>query len=140
MGLDSLNKIAKACAFVVFADEKIEQSEIDAAKSIFDKYHLDRDEGEKLIKQYLDEFIDASDDPKEEESDYVLGDLEIEGIDSFEILKDLALIMVADGEIKYPEVEIIHMLCEAFGLDPIFSSLAILNAIKSKSSLNINLE
>ena len=135
-----LEKLAKACAFVIFADEKIDNSEIDAAKAIFDKYQLDSGEGIKLIKNYLDEFIDASDDPKEEESDYVLGDLEIDGIDSFEILKDLALIMVADGEIKYQEVEIIHMLCEAFGLDPIFSSLAILNAIKSKSSLNINLE
>lgn len=140
MGSDSLNKIAKACAFAIFADEKIEQSEMDAAINIFEKYHLDRIEGEKLIKHYLDEFIDASDDPKEEESDYDLGDLEIEGIDSFEVLKDLALIIVADNEISYPEVEIIHMLCEAFGLDPIFSSLAILNALKNKDSLSINLE
>ena len=94
---------------------------------------------EKLIRKYLDDFIDASDDPKEEEADYNLGDLEIEGIDSSEVLKDLALIIVADNEISYPEVEIIHMLCEAFGLDPIFSSLAI-NALKNKDSLSINLE
>lgn len=140
MGSDSLNKIAKACAFVIFADEKIEHSEIDAAKTIFDKYHLDSNEGEKIIKQYLDEFIDASDDPKEEESDYDLGDLEIEGIDSFEVLKDLSLIMVSDNKICYSEVEIIHLLCESFGLDPIFSSLAILNAVKNKTSLTITLE
>lgn len=140
MEQDSLYKIAKACAFVIFADEKIEQSEIEASKKIFDKYQLDSTEGEKLVRKYLDDFIDASDDPKEEESDYDLGDLEIEGIDSSEVLKDLALIIVADNEISYPEVEIIHMLCEAFGLDPIFSSLAILNALKNKDSLSINLE
>lgn len=140
MEQDSLYKIAKACAFVIFADGKIDQSEIDAAKKIFEKYQLDSTEGEKLIRKYLDDFIDASDDPKEEEADYNLGDLEIEGIDSSEVLKDLALIIVADNEISYPEVEIIHMLCEAFGLDPIFSSLAILNALKNKDSLSINLE
>lgn len=136
----TINKVAKACAFVIFADGKIDQSEIDAAKKIFEKYQLDSTEGEKLIRKYLDDFIDASDDPKEEEADYNLGDLEIEGIDSSEVLKDLALIIVADNEISYPEVEIIHMLCEAFGLDPIFSSLAILNALKNKDSLSINLE
>lgn len=140
MSLDVLEKLAKAFAFVIFADGKIEQSEIDAAKKIFDKYQLDSSKGEKLIGKYLDDFIDASEEPKEEESDYDLGDLEIEGIDSFEVLKDLALIIVADNEISYPEVEIIHMLCEAFGLDPIFSSLAILNAFKDKDSLSINLE
>ena len=32
MEQDSLYKIAKACAFVIFADGKIDQSEIDAAK------------------------------------------------------------------------------------------------------------
>ncbi|MDY6415695.1 TerB family tellurite resistance protein [Succinivibrio dextrinosolvens] len=137
---ETINKVAKACAFVIFADGKIDQSEIDAAKKIFEKYQLDSTEGEKLIRKYLDDFIDASDDPKEEEADYNLGDLEIEGIDSSEVLKDLALIIVADNEISYPEVEIIHMLCEAFGLDPIFSSLAILNALKNKDSLSINLE
>lgn len=137
---ETINKVAKACAFVIFADGKIDQSEIDAAKKIFEKYQLDSTEGEMLIRKYLDDFIDASDDPKEEEADYNLGDLEIEGIDSSEVLKDLALIIVADNEISYPEVEIIHMLCEAFGLDPIFSSLAILNALKNKDSLSINLE
>lgn len=78
MEQDSLYKIAKACAFVIFADGKIEQSEIEASKKIFDKYQLDSTEGEKLVRKYLDDFIDASDDPKEEESDYDLGDLEIE--------------------------------------------------------------
>ncbi|MDY6419525.1 MAG: TerB family tellurite resistance protein, partial [Succinivibrio dextrinosolvens] len=78
---ETINKVAKACAFVIFADGKIDQSEIDAAKKIFEKYQLDSTEGEKLIRKYLDDFIDASDDPKEEEADYNLGDLEIEGID-----------------------------------------------------------
>ena len=139
MEKDTLYKIAKACAFVIFADGKIEQSEIDAAKALFSKYNLDSVEGEKIVKQHLDSFIDASDDPKEE-ADYDLSDLEIEGFDSFEILKDLALIIVADNEITYQEVDIIHMLCKAFGLDAIFSSLAILNALKDKESISINLE
>lgn len=36
--MTALEKIAKACAFVIFADEKIDQSEIDSAKSLFKKY------------------------------------------------------------------------------------------------------
>ncbi len=140
MVTESIEKLAKACAFIIFADEKIDQSEIDTAKAIFDKYHLDSRDGEKLIKQYLDEFIDASEEPKEEESVFELGDLEIYDIDSFEVLKDLSLIMVSDNEISLQEVENIHFLCKAFGLDPIFSSLAILNAVKTKGSLKINLE
>ena len=140
MEKDTLYKIAKACAFVIFADGKIAQSEIDATKALFEKYNLDSVEGEKLVKQHLDSFIDASDDLKEEETDYDLTDLEIDGIDSFDVLKDLALIIVADNEITYQEVDIIHLLCGAFGLDPIFSSLAILNALKDKDSISINLE
>lgn len=136
----TLNNFAKACAFLIYADNKIEKEEIESAKAIFDKYHLDANEGEKLIKKYLDDFIDASDDPKEEESDFVLGNLELEGIDSFEVLKDLALIIVSDGEICFDEVANVHLLAEAFGLDSVFSTIAILEAIKGKCSVNINLE
>ncbi len=135
-----LNKLSKACAFVIFADEKIEQIEIETAKTIFKKYHLDADSGEKLIKQYLNEFIDEGDTPNEEETDFDLGDLTLDGIDSFEVLKDLAHIMVADGQICFAEVEIVHMLTKAFGLDAIFASLAILDAVKHQDSLKISLE
>ena len=64
----------------------------------------------------------------------------MEGIDCFEVLKDLATIIVSDGEVAYGEVEIIHILTEAFGLDSIFASLALLTAVANKPNLKFNLE
>ena len=142
MSTETLNNLAKACAFVIFADGKVEVSELDSAKALFEKYELDWFEGETLIKQYLDSFIDASEEEHTDSTnqEIYLGNLELEGIDCFEVLKDLATIIVSDGEVAYGEVEIIHILTEAFGLDSIFASLALLTAVANKPNLKFNLE
>ena len=142
MSTVTLNNFAKACAFVIFADGRIDVSELDSAKVLFEKYELDWFEGETLIKKYLDSFIDASEEEHTDSTDQEisLGNLELEGIDSFEVLKDLATIIVSDGEVAYGEVEVIHLLTEAFGLDSIFASLALLAAVANKPNLKFNLE
>jgi len=142
MAAESLKHLAKACAFVIFADGKIEVSELDSSKSIFEKYGFDWFEGETLIKSYLDKFIDESESENTDESDndMILGDLEIDGIDSFEILQDLARITISDGEMTFNEVGVIHLLGDAFGLDPSLSSVALLNAVKEQPNLKLDLE
>ncbi len=135
-----INNLAKACAFVIFADGKIEIPELDTAKALFEKYGLDWFEGETLIKKYIDSFIDKSEDEKEEESDFELGEIHFDDVDSFEVLKDLALICATDGEISIGEIDVIHSLAEAFELDGRFASLALFNAVKSKSNIKISVE
>ncbi len=138
--MSALEKIAKACAFVIFADGSIDKAEIDSAKEIFKKYGLDENKGKDLLKKELDLFIDESEEEKAEEADINIGELAIEDIDSFEILKDLTSIAVADGELSTAEVDVIHSLAEAFGLDSRFATMAILNAVKSNPSTKISLE
>lgn len=142
MATETLKHLAKACAFVIFADGKIEASELDSSKYIFEKYGFDWFEGETLIKTYLDKFIDASESDTTDDSDQdiTLGNLEIDGTDSFEILKDLAKLTVSDGEITFSEVSVIHLLGESFGLDPSLSSVALLNAVKDQPNMKIDLE
>ena len=138
--MSTLENLAKACAFVIFADGKIEVQELDTAKALFEKYGLDWFEGETLIKKYIDSFIDESEDEKEEESDFELGKIHFDDVDSFEVLKDLALICAADGEISIGEIDVIHSLAEAFELDGRFASLALFNAVKAKSNIKISVE
>lgn len=138
--MTALEKIAKACAFVIFADEKIDQSEIDSAKSLFKKYGFDEKDGEAFLKKELNSFIDESEEEKNEEDNISLENLVLEDIDSFEVLKDLTLIAVADGEISVNEIDVIHSLSEAFDLEQRFASMAILNALKNNSEIKISLE
>jgi len=142
MSTETLKNLAKACAFVIFADGKIEVPELDSAKALFEKYGLDWFEGETLIKKYLDSFIDASDEEHNDVSDkeISLGNFDLEGIDSFELLKDLAEIIISDGDVSYGEVEVIHLLTVAFGLDPIFASFALLATVANKTNLKFTLE
>lgn len=138
--MSSLEKIAKACAFVIFADGKIDNAEIDSAKALLKKYDFDENEGEILLKKELDAFIDESEEEQNDSEEILLGNLALEDIDSFEILKDLALIAAADGNVSINEIDIIHSLAEAFELDPRFASMAILNAVKNNPAVNISLE
>lgn len=138
--MSSLEKIAKACAFVIFADGKIDKAEIDSAKALLKKYGFDENEGEILLKKELDAFIDESEEEQNDSEEILLGNLTLEDIDSFEILKDLALIAAADVNVSINEIDIIHSLAEAFELDPRFASMAILNAVKNNPAVNITLE
>ena len=138
--MSALEKIAKACAFVIFADGLIDRAEIDSAKKIFKKYGLDENKGEDLLKKELDLFIDESEDEKTEDADIYIGELALEDIDTFEVLKDLTSIAVADGELSTAEVDVIHSLAESFCLDSRFATMAILNAVKSNPSTKISLE
>lgn len=142
MATETLKHLAKACAFIIFADGKIDSTELDSSKFIFEKYGFDWFEGETLIKTYLDKFIDASESENTAESDQdiTLGNLEIDGVDCFDILKDLAKIAISDGEITFSEVSVIHLLGESFGLEPSLSSVALLNAVKDQQNLKFDLE
>ena len=139
MASRSLDHLAKACAFVVFADERIEASEIEAVKGIFAKYGFDSAEGEAAAMRYLDGFIGKSGEKGADET-IRLGKLAITGADTFEILKDLAGIAVSDGEMSMGEVEVIHLLAEAFGLHPVLASLALLHAASKTPDLKFSLE
>jgi len=137
--MTSQEKLAKVCAYVIFADGEIKQSEVESAKHLFEKHGFNSDEGEKLVKHYLEEFVHESDEESEDE-EISLSDIDFDEVDCYELLKDLANLTVADGEISFDEVEIIHTLAEKYELSPVLASMALLNAVKTTSNIKINVE
>jgi len=141
--MNKLEKIAKAIAFVVWADNKVEQSELDCAAKIFAKYGLDEKAGLAAVKTEIDNFIDLKEeeigDDEVIESPLDLGDISSDEYDSFELLEDLADIVLADGVLETNEVGMIHLIGKAMNLEPELVTAALLKAAAKKENLKINI-
>lgn len=142
--MNKLEKIAKVIAFAVWADNKVEQSELDCAAKIFSKFGFDEKKGLEAIKAQVDKFIDAKEedlaDDEVIETELDLGDLSSDEFDAFELLVSLADIALADGVLEINEVDIIHQLGKAMKLEPELITIALLKASAKLANLKINIQ
>jgi uncharacterized tellurite resistance protein B-like protein len=142
------NFLGENIGYVIWADDKILDEEWAAAKLVYEKYNLNWDEGKVIIQEKINELIECvenSDDEDEDLEEKFDEDFEIqpmnipEGIDEFEVLKDLSTIAFADGELSFNELDIIHRLGKAFGCSEVLITGAIVNiAVNSKTKLKTN--
>lgn len=134
--------LAKAVAFIAWADGKLEDSELAFANAIFNKYEVPATEASVLLKEYIEVFLDADDTPDapETEEEIYLGVIDFGDVDSYEVLKDLASLAAADGVISYREVDVLHQIAKANNRSPEEATLALLHAVKTNSSLKIEVE
>lgn len=131
--------LAKAVAFVAWADGKLEDSELVFANAIFKKYEVSDEDASALVKDYMDVFLDADDTPETEE-DINLGVIDFGEVDSYEVLKDLAGLAATDGEISSREVDVLHHIARANNQSPQLATMALLHVIQNNSSVKISLE
>lgn len=127
----NLNGLAKIVARVLWADKKIMEEEWSAAEHIFARYDVPWKDAEKKVESYLEELSGM----EEEDEEFIEaeGDFEIESvylgeIDEFDLLSDLALLIVADKEITFTEIKILHRIAEAIDKPKEFATAAILKA------------
>jgi uncharacterized tellurite resistance protein B-like protein len=134
--------LAKAVAFIAWADGKFEDSELAFVNTIFKKYEVSETEVPALVKEYIDGFLDADDtiDDSETQQEINLGVIDFGEVDSFEVLKDLADLAGADGVISLQEVYVLHMIAKANNRSPEEATLALLHAVNTNSSLKIEVE
>lgn len=132
-------------SYIMWADDKILDEEWGEAEDLFKKHNLDWEKGRQIIEDNLTSLIDgvpSADEEGEEDTEGYDDEFEIEpavvpdGVDAFEILKDLSGIALSDGDFSYSEVDMIHRLGKSFGLSEVMISAAMLEvALNSKKEI-----
>ena len=132
-------------SYIMWADDKILDEEWGEAKDLFKKHNLDWEKGRQIIEKNLTSLIDgvpSADEEGEEDTEGYDDEFEIEpavvpdGVDAFEILKDLSGLALSDGDFSYSEVDMIHRLGKSFGLSEVMIWAAMLEvALNSKKEI-----
>lgn len=131
--------LAKAVAFIIWADKKIKKNEISSARSVFEKYGIKWDDVEPVIRDYLKEFSEASylnnfDEQLFNDIDVskALGNIDFNVDDSKQILDELSKIVFSDNIVTKQEVRIIHLIAQASGLELEYATISMIKAIQEK--------
>ena len=136
-----LNALEKAVAIVLWADEKIDPDEMETAKKLYEKYNFSWSEHKESLEERIESLLDVDDEEDEEESEeeLSLGVLDFgEGVDTMEIMINLAELACADKKVTFSEVDLIHRLGEAMNIEPEIVSGALLVAVtRSTSTIEI---
>ena len=132
-------------SYIMWADDKILDEEWGEAEDLFKKHNLDWEKGRQIIEDNLTSLIDgvpSEDEEGEEDTKGYDDEFEIEpavvpdGVDAFEILKDLSGLALSDGNFSYSEVDMIQRLGKSFGLSEVMISAAMLEvALNSKKEI-----
>lgn len=132
-------------SYIMWADDKILDEEWGEAEDLFKKHNLDWEKGRQIIEKNLTSLIDgvpSVDEEGEEDTEGYDDEFEVEpavvpdGVDAFEILKDLSGLALSDGNFSYSEVDMIHRLGKSFGLSEVMISAAMLEvALNSKKEI-----
>ena len=140
MNLTTLNR---AAALVLWADEKIDPEEMEGAKGLYEKYDFSWSECKQALEQEIENLVDEDENGDEEEGgeeELYLGVLDFgEGVDTMDILVDLAELACADQRVTFSEVDLIHRLGEAMNAQAELVSAALLLAV-SQSSTSVEIE
>jgi len=127
--------LSKAIAFVMWADNKLDEEEWVTARGIVEKYGIAWPDAMPMIEERIEALLDESDeDVPDSEEPLDLGGLDFgDGVDRYDVLDDLALLVVADNVIEYSEIEILHCLGKAMNVAPEIVSLSLLKAAASSN-------
>ena len=138
--------IGEHISYIMWADGKILEDEWSAAEKLFKKYDLNWDDGKVAIQNKINDLMEcenAEDESEDSPAEYdetfeIPSAVPPEGVDGFELLKDLAQVALADGELSLSELDIMHRLGKSFKLSRLFVSAAIIEAvINSDKKINV---
>ena len=127
----NLNGLAKIVAGVLWADKKVVEEEWSAAEGIFERYDVPWKDAKKKIESYLEDLSGMGKEDKEllgAEEGFEIESVYLGEIDEFDLLSDLALLIVADKEISFTEIKILHRIAHAINTPKEFATAAILKA------------
>jgi uncharacterized tellurite resistance protein B-like protein len=136
-----INALVKAVAFIMWADEKIEEEEWVSAKGIFEKYKLSWEEAKPLLEEYIEVLIDESEEDLEEVDETLdIGSIDFgDKVDRYDVLNDLAGLVVADKVIDFREIDVLHTIAKAVNAAPEMATASLLNAV-SNGGIQVKLD
>jgi hypothetical protein len=132
--VDGLTKIV---ALVLWADEKVTTDEWAGARRIFKKYGIPWAEAKKDLERHVEELLrpgEPGEEFEEKDEEFEIGNVSLGEVDDFEVLCDLALLIVADKKVTYTEIDILHRIARAIDSQPELATAAIVKAVVKKKS------
>jgi len=133
-----IEPFTKALALILWADEKISEQELALAREVCAKYDVAWDTAKPLLEKHIEDFLDPGDEAAEadEKGAFVEFDEELsigcldfgEGVDTYELLKDLSRFAVLDKQLSFREIDLIHTIAEASNTNKVLASAALLEA------------
>jgi hypothetical protein len=129
--------LAKVVATVLWADEKVTEEEWSAAEGIFSKYGVSWDDAKKEVEKHIEDLLDPGEEDEEfEETDeeFDIGNVYLGEVDDFEVLCDLAVLIVADKEVTFTEIDILHRIAEAINSQAELTTAALIKAVTENNS------
>ena len=136
MGVN-VDGLARVVAIVLWADEKVTDEEMSVAELVFNKYDVPWANAKEQLDRHLEDLLAPGEEDEEFEEtdeDFELGDIHLGEVDDFEILCDLASLMVADKEVSFTEIDILHRIAEAINAQPQLASAALVKAVAENNS------
>ena len=136
MGIN-VNGLSQIVATILWADEKVQLEEWAAARRVFKKYGVPWADAKKNLERHIEHLLspgEVSEDFEERDEDFEMGDISLGEVDDFDVLCDLALLIVADKKVTYTEIDIFHRIARSIGSQPELATAAIVKAVSRKKS------
>jgi len=135
-----IRSLSRAVAAVLWADEKVDPSEMIAAEELFQKFGISWSDAQPALEEELENLLDIGEeeeDESDEELDFGVIDLGTE-TDSYEVLKGLCRLACSDKVLDWCEIDIIHRLGESMNLKKELVSAALVScAVAEGVSMNL---
>lgn len=128
----NVDGLTKAVATVLWADEKVTEEEMSVAEGIFNKYGVPWADAKKDLDSHLEDLLEPGEEDtefEETDEDFDLGSIYLGKVDEFEVLCDLALLIVSDKIVSYSEIDILHRIAEAMNTKPDLATAALLKVV-----------
>jgi len=134
--------LVKVVATVLWADEKVTEEEWSVAEGIFKKYGISWGDAKKELESHIEDLLEPGEEDEEFEEtdeDFDIGNVYLGEVDDFEVLSDLASLIVADKEVTFTEIDILHHIAEAMNTQPQLATAALVKAVTENNS-KVNLD
>lgn len=127
----------KLFALILWADEKVTKDEMGCLEGLHSKYGFSIDS----VRSEIESLLGGTDvdDNAESEQPLLIGSVDLDGIDEFELLSDLARIAVSDKEINFREISILHEIGASIGSDPTVVTAALLSAVINSNGISLSI-
>lgn len=122
--------LSRAAAAVLWADNKVSPSEINCAKTIFNKYGIPWSDAHPILEEELERLLDVGDED-EGESDHEIdfGVIDFgDHADVFDIMTSLCNLACANKCLTLSEIDILHRLGESMNLKKELVSAALVSS------------
>jgi hypothetical protein len=133
--------LARAVAFVLWADDKVTAEEHEVSRQLFEKHGVGWSEAKAMLEEAMEDILDESDSDDEADTDgeeIECGLVDIgEGIDALELLVDLARLACSDGELAWEEIEVLHAIARAMHQAPEMVTAAVATAMAGGMTVSI---